>query len=239
MKRLLLTLPEPAANLALDEALLEAAEAGELADEVLRLWEPAAPMVIVGRSGKLAEEVHLDPCAAAGVPVLRRASGGGAIVAGPGCLMYAVVLSVERRPELAQVDAAHRTVLERLVSALRPLAPQVAWEGTSDLALDGRKFSGNSLRCKRRHVLYHGTLLYDFDLALVPRLLRAPPREPKYRDGRPHADFIANLRLGRADLEKALVLAWGAEQPLTEWPRDAVERLCAERYRRDEWNQQR
>jgi lipoate-protein ligase A len=153
--------------------------------------------------------------------------------------MYAVVLSVERRPELAQIDAAHRTALERLVAALRPLVPQAAWEGTSDLAQGGRKFSGNSLRCKRRHILYHGTLLYDFDLALVPRLLQAPPREPKYRDGRTHADFIANLPLGRAELEKALIEAWSADQPLTEWPREAVERLCAERYRRDEWNQQR
>jgi lipoate-protein ligase A len=239
VKKLLLTLAEPAANLALDEALLEAAEAGELADEVLRLWEPAEPLVVVGRSGKVADEVDLPACQAAGVPVLRRASGGGTIVAGPGCLMYAVVLSVEQRPELAQIDAAHRWVLERLVAALRPLVPQAAWEGTSDLAIAGRKFSGNALRCKRRHVLYHGTLMYDFALESVPRLLRPPPREPEYRAGRPHADFIANLPIERPTLEAALVAAWNAHQPLATWPRDAVERLCEERYRREAWNRQR
>ena len=239
MKRLLLTLPEPAANLALDEALLEEAEAGRLNDEVLRLWEPAAPLVVVGRSGKLAEEVNLAVCDAEGVPVFRRASGGGTILAGPGCLMYAVVLSVERRPQLAQIDAAHRLVLERLVAALRPLIPQVAWQGTSDLAVNGRKFSGNSLRCKRRHVLYHGTLMYDFPLASVSRLLRPPPREPDYRAGRLHADFITNLPVTQAELEQALVRGWEAAAPLTAWPREAVERLCAERYRLAEWNQQR
>ena len=50
MKLLELTLPTPAENLALDEALLDAAEAGELPDEVLRLWEPSQPLVVVGRS---------------------------------------------------------------------------------------------------------------------------------------------------------------------------------------------
>jgi lipoate-protein ligase A len=239
VKKLALTLGEPAANLALDEALLEAAEAGEQTDEVLRLWEPAEPLVVVGRSGRVAEEVDLAACETANVPVLRRASGGGTIVAGPGCLMYALVLAVSQRPELAKVDLAHRYVLERLASALRPLVPQVAWEGTSDLALAGRKFSGNSLRCKRRHVLYHGTLLYDFALELAPRLLRPPPREPEYRAGRRHADFITNLPVERSALESALIAAWDADQPLATWPRDAVERLCAERYRLDEWNRQR
>jgi lipoate-protein ligase A len=49
MKLLDLTLPTPAENLALDEALLDAAEAGELPDEVLRLWEFPQAVVVIGR----------------------------------------------------------------------------------------------------------------------------------------------------------------------------------------------
>src|SRR5881394_616969 len=90
MQLLDLTLPSPAENLALDEALLEAAEAGELAGDVLRLWEMPQPAVIVGRSSRLAEEVDAPAVRAAQVPVLRRASGGAAVVVGPGCLMYSV-----------------------------------------------------------------------------------------------------------------------------------------------------
>lgn len=239
MKKLLLALGDPAADLALDEALLQAAEGGLLADEVLRLWEPVAPLVVVGRSGRVADEVDLAACQAQGVPVLRRASGGGAIVAGPGCLMYALVLSVSDRPELADVDRAHRYVLSRLADALRLLVPQVAWEGTSDLALEGRKFSGNSLRLKRRHVLYHGTLLYDFALEEVPRLLRPPPREPAYRGGRSHADFLTNLPLARGAIEQTLLTAWQAHEALDDWPRAAAARLVAERYGQDAWNRGR
>ena len=46
----------------------------------------------------------------------------------------------------------------------------------SDLVLGDLKFSGNSARCRRRWLLYHGTLLYDFPLALVARCLKMPPR---------------------------------------------------------------
>src|SRR5688500_8323897 len=98
MKLLDLTLPSPAENLALDEALLDAAEADSTAEDVLRFWEPANYCVVVGRSSQVVVEVNLEACRRRGIPVVRRSSGGAAIVAGPGCLMYAVVLSYHRQP---------------------------------------------------------------------------------------------------------------------------------------------
>ena len=76
MKLLDLTLSSPEENLALDEALLEEAEAGGGSDELLRLWEPLAPMVVVGRSSRVAGEVNVDACREKGVPILRRCGGG-------------------------------------------------------------------------------------------------------------------------------------------------------------------
>src|SRR5262245_45369094 len=139
MKLLDLTLPSPAENVALDEALLEAAEAGELADEVLRFWESPEPLVVVGRSSKIEQEVDSAACRSAGVSVLRRASGGAAIVAGPGCLMYAVVLRYAGREHLRLIDEMHRHVLGIVRSAIEPLAAGIDHVGTSDLAIGGRK----------------------------------------------------------------------------------------------------
>jgi len=239
-----LTLPSPTENVALDEALVEEAEAGGEARELLRFWEPAAPLVVVGRSSRPAVEVHLDECARAGIPVIRRTSGGAAIVTGPGCLMYALVLSYELRPELRAIDVAHRFVLGRLVEALRPIAPDVERCGTSDLACtvpgrggkDLKKFSGNSMRAKRRHMLYHGTLLYEFDLALVEQCLAHPPREPQYRAGRRHAEFIANLPVASAELRRAIARAFKADEPLTVWPRERMGKLVAGKYASTDWN---
>ena len=140
MQHLWLTLPTPEENLALDEALLDSAEEGaeEAADapgEILRFWEPPELLVVVGRSSAVEREVHVDPCREQGIPILRRASGGAAILTGPGCLMYALVLSYERFPRLRAIDVAHAWVLDRIAAALAPLAPQISRRGTSDLAI--------------------------------------------------------------------------------------------------------
>ena len=58
MLQLDMTLPTPAENLALDEALLETAEAEGDAAEYLRLWESPVPCVVIGRASRLAGEVR-------------------------------------------------------------------------------------------------------------------------------------------------------------------------------------
>ena len=231
-----LTLNSPAENLALDEALLLEAEDAAGPHEVLRIWEPAQTFVVLGSSSRRHDEVNMPLCSADSVPVLRRPSGGAAIVSGPGCLMYALVLSYERHPELQAVDLAHRYVLGRLASAIGGRVPGVHEAGTSDLALVDRKFSGNSMRCKRRCLLYHGTLLYAFPLEQIGRYLRSPSRQPDYRRQRPHAEFVVNLPLDRATLVAAVCEAFEAREPLIEWPLERTAPLVAERYLREEWN---
>ena len=175
MQLLDLTLDTAAENVAFDEALLDAAEANPLAHgEVLRLWQPSEMMVVVGSSSRLADEVDLDACAKHDVPVLRRSSGGAAILTGPGCLMYAVVLSYQQRPELRPIDQAHQFVLDTIAAALNQKAPGISRAGISDLVLGNKKFSGNSLRCKRNYFLYHGTLLHRFPLETISQFLKLP-----------------------------------------------------------------
>ena len=248
MSRFDLSLPTPAQNLAFDEALLEWAEQGASKGEFLRLWESTQPMVVVGRSSRVAKEVNEPYCRQAGIPILRRSSGGAAIVTGPGCLMYALVLSYAVRPELKDITRAHAFILKQLTSSLGPLlshAGTITCAGTSDLAMElragsgereARKFSGNSLRVKRTHLLYHGTLLYAFDLALIEKCLRMPPRQPEYRSARPHGDFVMNVPATREQLAGAVVAAFPVASAPSDVPMSRVERLVAERFGNDGWN---
>lgn len=237
MRLLELTLANPEENLALDEALLDEAEECGTPLETLRLWEPPSRMVVVGRSSRVASEVCEARCRDLGVPILRRSSGGAAIVTGPGCLMYAVVLGLKPRPELRAIDAAHRLVLRTIAGALhRQGLVAVAHRGTSDLTLGDRKFSGNSLRVRREHLLYHGTLLYNFPLELISTCLGTPPRQPAYRDGREHGAFICNLPLEASELRRALADAWKAEAESDDWPRERVAALVSAKYSQPEWN---
>jgi lipoate---protein ligase len=237
MQFLELTLETPEENLALDEALLDEAEltAGK-GSEVLRIWEPRQMFVVAGNSTRLADEVQLEVCRSRGVPILRRTSGGATIVAGPGCLMYAVVLSYAKRPELRSIDRAHRFVLDAIAGELRQFAP-VECAGISDLTLDGRKFSGNSLRCKRNFLLYHGTLLYGFPLEKVETLLKLPHRQPTYRQGRGHRDFLTNIPISNDKLRKALITAFGADSKRVDWPERLAAERIEDRYARRDWNE--
>lgn len=226
-----------AENLALDEALLEAAHDGAVRGPVARVWMSDRPAVVVGASSRLSDEVDADACTAVGATVHRRPSGGLSVAIGPGCLMWSLVWPVETM--VPSIDAIHAAVLDPLAAALRGAGRPVMRRGTSDLAVcagdEERKVSGNALRVRRRACLYHGTILDRFDLVLVERLLRHPPREPAYRGGRPHRAFLANLELGRPALESAVRSAFRADDVCREWPTAAVDRLLTERYTDPAW----
>jgi len=236
VKLLDLTLETPEDNLALDEALLDEADEASRPAEVLRIWESPHPIVVVGRSSRVAAEVDDGQCHRRGIPILRRSSGGASVVVGPGCLMYSVVLSCVHRPQLRMISEAHRLVLGVLADSLGAVVSDVRPLGTSDLTLGDRKFSGNSMRSKRTHLLYHGTLLYDFPLHLISTCLRVAPRQPEYRQSRNHAEFVTNLPATAAGLRTALVEGWNAREALDEWPRGKTQELVETKYSKKEWN---
>jgi len=173
------TVGNVAEQLALDEALLEAAHAGHMVRPVVRTWMAAEPTVVVGSSSRIDEEVDRAACAGAGIPILRRPSGGLTVVLGPGCLMWSVVAPIATAAPA--IDRIHSAILDPLAAALATAGRPVVRRGSSDLALataDGeRKVSGNALRVRRGGVLYHGTLLDAFDLASTPgAFLPSPPK---------------------------------------------------------------
>jgi lipoate-protein ligase A len=246
MQRLELTLPTAAENVALDEALLEWVEEEASGREILRIWESRGPLVVAGRSTRVEQEIDVAECARREVPIVRRSSGGATIVAGPGCLMYAVLLSFEARPELRDIGRAHTFVLEKLEAAIGACGVGVERAGTSDLVIADRgsmsseanvlrKFSGNSLRVRRTHCLYHGTLLYDFDLTLIGQCLKMPPRRPEYRAGREHGEFVTNLPIERSRLVRAIDAAFPTSGALAEAPLGRATELVEMRFGRREW----
>ena len=236
MKLYDLTLDTLAHNLAFDEALLEEAEAGGEPVDALRLWEPVEFGVVIGRSSRIADEVDIAVCERRGIPVGRRCSGGASIVTGPGCLMYGVILSYQRHPECRMIEHAHQFVLGKVLAAIRQIVPAAQMDGTSDLTLADQKISGNSLRCKRSHLLYHGTILYGFPLSVVGKLLKIPPRQPEYRRGRMHGQFVTNLPANGESLRQSLIEQWCANEPSSVWPKEQTERLVTERYSQHDWN---
>jgi len=239
MKQIDLTLTSPAENLAADEALLEWGEAGH-GGEVLRFWEPREYFVVVGYANKAATEVNLAACEAKGVPVLRRCSGGGTVVQGPGCLNYTLVLRITETGPLHSIGTANQFIMRQnraaIESACSTPHSAIAIRGHTDLAVGDRKFSGNSQRRRKHFLLFHGTFLLNFNLSVISELLFMPSKQPDYRESRPHSDFLTNVEVPAEQLKAALRRAWKAEEPLNDFPTETISTLAREKYATREWN---
>jgi len=237
VKYLDLSFADPRRNLACDEALGEECEAAD-DGELLRLWEPSEYFVVVGYSNRVATEVDRAACARKGIAILRRFSGGGAVLQGPGCLNYTLVLKNQRAGSLGDIGQSYRRVLDRHRRLFaRLLSAPVEIAGTSDLALGGKKFSGNSQHRKQRYTVFHGTFLLNFDLALIAACLPMPSRRPEYRQERSHESFLKNLRIDAARVKQALRKIWRADQPCGRVPHERIESLMESRYARAEWSE--
>ncbi len=234
-----LTFSRPAENLAFDEAVLNSLEQNDFDSEVLRVWQVAEPLIVVGRSGRVQQEVAVGRATADRVPIMRRSSGGGAVVVSKGCLLYSLALSMVARPELRMLDRAHEFVMGELQAALQSLVPDIEFKGTCDLTLGGRKFSGNSLKVARDHLLYHGTFLLDMDLELVSSYLAPPPKQPDYRENRAHADFVTNLNLPADQITSRLRQQFQADQRCDRTFRSQIDRLVEDKYDNPAWLNQR
>jgi lipoate-protein ligase A len=207
---------DPEAQLARDWALFRSVENGTF-ENLYRCWHASRPVVVVGRNSHIDDDVIEDACRADGVPVLRRFSGGGAVVLAPGCLNYAMVLSYVSRPELTGAAGSFEFILRHVVAALR--IPGLSLAAGTDLALGDRKVSGNAQRRGRRALIHHGTLLHGFDRRLASRYLKEPACQPAYRKRRHHAEFIGNLPLSPETIRARLETAWRAlrgDSPRTE-----------------------
>lgn len=234
----------PGQYLAWDEGFLDAAESGECR-ELLWFWESPHPFVVVGYGQSIPVEVNQANTLHDRVPVLRRCSGGGAVVQGPGCLNYGLILAIsDESGPTHSITGTNHWVMDRQCRALQTLLPQpVVVRGFTDLAMVREssevKFSGNAQRRRRSFLLFHGTVLLDFDLASIERLLCFPSKVPEYRESRGHLEFVANTHLKRSAVVEALRKEWRADNDLPVLPWSSMESAWSARYSKPEWHARR
>jgi lipoate---protein ligase len=189
-----ISFPTPQENIFFDEVLLRLAEKHE-SGEYLRFWESSKIFIVMGRIGRAEIDVNFIHTEEDNILVLRRSSGGGTVLQGPGCLNYTLILSKQKHPELNDLRKSYEWIGEKVNEALRRAGVETYFRPTSDLAIgsDEKKFSGNAQRRGKHYILHHGTILYKFDLSLISRYLKMPHDIPEYRKDRPHKEFLTNI----------------------------------------------
>src|SRR5438105_894884 len=201
------------------------------------MWEPGQYFVVVGYGNKVATEVRVPFCEENAVPILRRCTGGGTVLQGPGVLNYSLLLRIGDSGPVHSIASTNRFILERQQSVLAgALQLPVEIKGQTDLAVGGRKFCGHAQRRRKNFLIFHGSFLLRLDLDLLEKILPMPSRQPGYRENRSHADFLMNLNVPASAIKSALHKAWSATEPLSQIPFDEIDSLTREKYALDEWN---
>lgn len=204
----------------LDAGLIAAVQAGGGAR--VAVYAHPGTAAVLGHGGDPWRETRPDLLRQDGVSLLRRRGGGCAVVLDPGNLICSVVLPL---PGLSGITRAFAALGGLVADALADLGlVGVRQAGVSDLALADRKLGGSCIWRTKGILYYSTTLLVDPAWELIDRYLPHPPREPAYRRGRPHREFLTSLREAgvsaaprevAADLHRRIAAAAAALGPIS------------------------
>lgn len=167
-------------NMAVDEAIARARGEGRVPNTLrFYMWRPSA--VIIGFFQSVEEEVNQEECRRRGIDIVRRISGGGAVLnSSEGVFTYTIVISDDDPRVAGDIVDSYRVLCRGLIEGLSILGLKAEFKPINDIVVGGRKISGNAQVRKYGVILHHGTLLIDFDAHLMTKVLRIS--EEKLRD---------------------------------------------------------
>ena len=158
-------------NIALNRALLEARLAGA-APYTLRFLR-FQPTALLGFHQSPEQELNLDYCRRHGIAVQRRITGGGAIYFDESQLGWELYLD-RRVLGGADMAAIAARICEAAAAGIGAFGVDARFRPRNDIEVGGRKISGTGGAFDGDALLYQGTLLIDFDVARMLRVLRIP-----------------------------------------------------------------
>lgn len=174
-------------------------------ESLLRLWESPQDFVVLGISNKAQNEVYTQACEKKQIPIVKRCSGGGTVLQGPGCLNYSFILPQSLHTELTNIQTSNCFMMNYIKKKLEKHIQNIEIKGVSDLVYNQKKFSGNAQRRKKRYLLFHGTILYNFSIDKIETYLKFPTKSPEYRKKKSHVAFCGNIPLTQENLIDALL----------------------------------
>lgn len=194
-------------NLAVDEQLAQCA--GRTGRSIARLWWGSNATAVLGCGDKPEKSLDLDECKRRGIGWVKRVTGGGTVLQTTGVFNYSYTAPDNGCWDMPQT---FERGAELVVNALARFGVSAQQRGISDVTIGDLKISGNAQARKWHAVLLHGTLLIDIDRELMEAVLKYPHKEPDYRNGRAHSDFIVTFNdlgvsAGETQLEDAFASA--------------------------------
>jgi lipoate---protein ligase len=158
-------------NMALDEILMNYVK-GDM--PILRLyrWQPAA--VSIGYFQSMDEEVDVKKCKQIGIDVVRRITGGGAVLH-ESELTYSFITKIYPK----NIMDSYNLICEPVVMCINKLGFNAKFAPLNDIVVNNKKVSGNAQTRKKNTLLQHGTILLDVNVEKMFSVLKVPSEKIK------------------------------------------------------------
>jgi len=229
---------DPRINLAFEEYVFNQMDKNE---SYFLLWQNDNA-VIVGKHQNTIEEVNQEYIKANDIKVVRRLSGGGAVYHDLGNLNFTFIVN-----DKGNQPFDFKSFTQPLVDALKSLGVDAEFNSRNDIAIDGKKFSGNSQYAKKGRILHHGTILFDSKLSTIQSALKVKKDKIESKGIKSVKSRVTNISeylnhdYTLADFKKALLEFMFKDENLqeiflNEEDLAAIEKLKNEKYDTWEWN---
>ena len=230
----------PGYNLALEEYVFK-----NLDGEYFFLWQNE-PTIVIGKHQNTISEINLDYVENKGIHVVRRMSGGGAVYHDLGNINFSFI---QDKKDLSDFDFSFFT--RPIVDLLGELGITAEFNSRNDLAIEGKKFSGNAQYIYKKKILHHGTLLFDSKMEELVNSLRVSKDKIESKGLKSIKSRVANIKdyIGDnsevrevLDFKNALFehmknrMDEFEEYTLTENDKNEIKKLKSEKYDKWEWN---
>jgi lipoate-protein ligase A len=175
------------------------------------VWVPERLMVVIGKGSDAELELIPNALLEDNVPVMRRGTGGCAVVLSPDMVVVSFLLQNDKDRKQGEYFRLFDNII---IHAFRKLGVQnLEMAGSSDIALKGLKVGGSSIYRNKDVVFFHAIINLNGGVAAMERYLKIPPREPDYRRGRTHKDFVTSFKaqgyeIDPLKLDAALKAEW-------------------------------
>lgn len=153
---------------------------GSLGREALSLVSPDTPYVCLGFHQDTAQEVDLEYCNQAGIPLFKREVGGGAVYLDGNQLFFQLILRRDNPLLPANRDKFYRTFLDPVVESYRRVGINARFKPINDVVIGTKKISGTGVGEIGPCVVFVGNMILDFDFGAMARVLKVP--DEKFRD---------------------------------------------------------
>jgi lipoate-protein ligase A len=161
-------------------------------DFAFSIWQPDKKYIILGRSNNAEDSVFIEKAVNDNIEILKRPSGGETVILSPKTLVISVKLPIDNSLKVHKYFAL---INEKIIEALQNLGIEnLRQKGISDISIGEKKILGSSIYKKPNSIFYHAVLNISESPETLEKYLKHPKREPDYRNGRKHSDFVTSLK---------------------------------------------